>query len=182
MVVINRFTFDTKAGLEVILNRCDALGINAAVADVFALGGRGGLEMAERLMKVMANQPSEYRPLYGWRESVRRKIFLIASEIYGAKKVEYTDKATIHLKWIEKLGLNELPICMTKTQKSFFDDPTLLGRPEGFTITVREIRIAAGAGFLVPLTGEMLTMPGLPRHPAADSIDIDARGKIKRLF
>ncbi len=87
-----------------------------------------------------------------------------------------------HLKWIEKLGLNELPICMAKTQKSLSDDPTLLGRPEGFTITVREIRIAAGAGFLVPLTGDMLTMPGLPRHPAADSIDIDARGRIQGLF
>ena len=113
---------------------------------------------------------------------MRRKIFLIASEIYGAKKVEYTEKAMTHLKWIEKLGLNELPICMAKTQKSLSDNPTLLGRPEGFTITVREIRIAAGAGFLVPLTGDMLTMPGLPRHPAADSIDIDARGKIKGLF
>jgi formate--tetrahydrofolate ligase len=107
---------------------------------------------------------------------------LIASEIYGAKKVEYTDRALTHLKWIEKLGLNGLPICMAKTQKSLSDDPTLLGRPEGFTITVREIRISAGAGFLIPVTGDILTMPGLPRQPAADSIDIDARGKIKGLF
>ncbi len=182
MVIINRFTFDTRAELEVILKRCEELGIDAAVADVFALGGRGGVEAAERLMKMMAEHPSEYHPLYEWKESVKRKIFLIASEIYGAKKVEYTEKAMIHLKWIEKLGLNELPICMAKTQKSLSDDPTLLGRPEGFTITVREIRIAAGAGFLVPVTGDMLTMPGLPRHPAADSIDIDARGRIKGLF
>jgi len=182
IVAVNRFTFDTKAELEVILRRCEELGFEAAVADVFALGGQGGIEVAERVIKMMANQPSEYRPLYEWKESVRRKIFLIASEIYGAKKVEYTDRALTHLKWIEKLGLNELPICMAKTQKSLSDDPTLLGRPEGFTITVREIRIAAGAGFLVPVTGDILTMPGLPRQPAADSIDIDARGKIKGLF
>ncbi|MGH7409674.1 MAG: formate--tetrahydrofolate ligase, partial [Candidatus Methylomirabilis sp.] len=147
-----------------------------------AQGGEGGIDLAERLMKTMANEPSEYRPLYEWKESVRRKIFLIASEIYGAQKVEYTDRALTHLKWIEKLGLTELPICMAKTQKSLSDDPTLMGRPEGFTITVREIRISPGAGFLVPVTGDMLTMPGLPRQPAADSIDIDPRGKIKGLF
>jgi len=182
IVAVNRFGFDTKPELEVILKRCEELGVEAAVADVYALGGQGGIELGERLLKLMANEPSEYRQLYDWNESVRRKIFLIASEIYGAKKVEYSEKALAHLKWIEKLGLTALPICMAKTQKSLSDDPNLLGRPEGFTITVREIRISAGAGFLVPLTGDMLTMPGLPRKPAADSIDINSRGKITGLF
>ncbi len=182
IVAVNRFTFDTKAELDVVLSRCGELGVEAAVAEVFARGGEGGIELAERLIKMIANESSDYRPLYDWKESVRRKIFLIASEIYGAKKVEYSDKALLHLKWIEKLKLTELPVCVAKTQKSLSDNPTLVGRPEGFTITVREIRISSGAGFLVPVTGDMLTMPGLPRRPAADSIDIDARGKIKGLF
>ncbi|MBI5166334.1 MAG: formate--tetrahydrofolate ligase [candidate division NC10 bacterium] len=182
LVAINRFTFDTEKEIRAILRGCEKIGVEAVVTNVWAEGGPGGIALIERLLKVMEQDPNHYKPLYDWNESVKRKIFLIASEIYGAKKVEYTDRALLHLKRIESLGLTKLPICIAKTQRSLSDNPELVGRPENFTITVREIKIAAGAGFLVPMTGEILSMPGLPRKPSAEEIDVDAKGRIIGLF
>ncbi len=182
LVAINRFAFDTERELKAVLRGCEKIGVEPVIADVWAEGGLGGITLAERLLKAIEKESNNYKPLYDWNESIKRKIFLIASEIYGAKKVEYTDRALRHLKRIEILGLTKLPICMAKTQRSLSDNPDLVGRPEGFTITVREIKIAAGAGFLIPMTGDILSMPGLPRKPSADEIDIDTKGRITGLF
>lgn len=182
LVAINRFTFDTERELKAILRGCEKIGVEAVITNVWAEGGLGGITLAERLLKVIEKESNNYKPLYDWNVSIKGKVFRIASEIYGAKKVEYTDRALRHLKRIEILGLSKLPICMAKTQRSLSDNPDLVGRPEGFTITVREIKIAAGAGFLIPMTGDILSMPGLPRKPSADEIDIDTKGRITGLF
>lgn len=186
VVAINRFTFDTFNELRVIQEQCDNLGIESAVANVWAEGGKGGINLGEKVLEVLEgekeNNPGPMRPLYDWNMSPKKKIERIAKEIYGAAKIEYTNKALNQLKQIDTLGYDKLPICMAKTPHSLSDDPHLLGRPEGFTVTVRDIRIAAGAGYLVPLLGEIMTMPGLPRKPAAEEIDIDGKGRIVGLF
>lgn len=182
VVAINRFTSDTEEEIQIIQAKCRAMGIQAIVADVWAKGGAGAEELAAAVCQLAESQSEHFTPLYDWNWSVEEKIHTIATKTYGAGEVVYTPKALNDLKRIEKLGFTGLPVCIAKTQKSFSDNPDLIGRPEGFTLTVREIEIAAGAGFLVPITGEMMRMPGLPNVPAAESIDIDAAGNITGLF
>ncbi len=182
VVAINRFTNDTDAEIFTLQEKCKAIGVAAIVAEVWAKGGAGALELAEAVANLADQHHTPFTPLYDWSWNVENKIHTIATQIYGAAEVEYTPQAKNNLKRIEKLGLTNLPICMAKTQKSFSDNPDLIGRPSGFTLTVREIEIAAGAGFLVPITGEMMRMPGLPNTPAAESIDVDADGNITGLF
>ena len=182
IVAINRFFADTHEELAVILDRCRALGYPAAVADVWAHGGAGAEALAQ-LIATKADVPKPpHPPLYDWAAPVETKIETIAQKIYGAANVVFQPKAQADLRTIARLGLNELPICMAKTQKSLSDEPDRAGRPEGFTITVREIEFAAGAGFLIPICGEMLRMPGLPEIPAAEGMDIDDDGVITGLF
>ena len=181
VVAINRFTSDTDEELKLIQSSCTSIGVQAIVADVWAKGGGGATELAEAV-HAAAEQESTFKPLYNWNEPVRKKIKTIATKIYGAGDVEYTAQAKKDLKKIEQLGLSDLAVCMAKTQKSLSDNPALIGRPENFNITVREIEIAAGAGFIVPITGEMMRMPGLPAIPAAEGMDIDHDGVITGLF
>lgn len=182
VVAINEFPTDTEAEVEYVKNRCKELGAEAVLTQVWAKGGLGGEELARKVVEVVEGKPSEFIPLYDVNLSVKEKIEKIAKEIYGADGVEFTQKCIKDIKQIEKLGLDKMPICMAKTQYSLSDDPKLLGRPKGFKIEVRQIRISAGAGFLVVLTGDIMTMPGLPKVPAANNMDILSNGKIVGLF
>ena len=182
VVAINKFVTDTDAEINAIIERCNELGVKAAVAEVWAKGGEGAIELAKIVAETADAQTEKFKPQYDWAEPVMDKINKIATKIYGAKDVEYSAQAKKDLKKISDLGLDALPICVAKTQKSLSDDPTVLGRPTGFTLHVREIEIAAGAGFLVPITGDMMRMPGLPPMPASEAIDIDEEGNILGLF
>ncbi|HFA51136.1 MAG TPA: formate--tetrahydrofolate ligase [Bacteroidetes bacterium] len=182
VVAINRFTNDTDAEIDVVKEGCEKIGFKAVVADVWGKGGEGAIDLAEAVADEVENKESNFKPLYDWDWDVKKKIDAIATKIYGADGVKYLPKAQMHLRRISRLGLDGLAICVAKTQKSFSDDPKKIGRPTGFYITVREIEIAAGAGFLVPITGDMMRMPGLPAVPAAENIDIDAEGNITGLF
>lgn len=182
VVAINRFTSDSKEELDIIAQACERMGFQCVLADNWAKGGEGAMELAHAVVKEVETGGSSFKPLYDWNQPVEEKIHTIATKIYGADGVEYQGKARTDLKRIEKLGLNGLPVCIAKTQKSLSDDPNLIGRPTGFTLTVREIEIASGAGFLVPVTGEMMRMPGLPDTPAAEGMDIDNEGNITGLF
>ena len=181
VVAINRFPSDTPAELEALREHCAALGVPAAVVDVYREGGAGGLALAEGLLEILTKTPSRFRPLYDWSLPVKEKIRLIATRMYGASAIYYTRRAERDIEQINKLGYSGLPICMAKTPRSLSDDPTLRGRPEDFTVTVDEVGISAGAGFLVPITGEIMTMPGLPKRPAAEQIDVDEAGNIVSL-
>jgi formate--tetrahydrofolate ligase len=167
--------------LAAIVEHCAELGIPAVPANVFGEGGAGGERLAAALVDLLARQPSQFRPLYDWAAPVKAKIHTIATRMYGAERVAYTKRAEGQIAQAEALGYGGLPICMAKTQRSLSDDPSLLGRPRDFTVTVGEVRISAGAGFLVPITGDILTMPGLPRVPSAERIDVDADGRITGL-
>jgi formate--tetrahydrofolate ligase len=182
VVAVNRFTSDTEEEMNLIIERCNEMGVKAVMSEVWAKGGEGAIEMAKAVVEEVENAEGTFQPLYDWKSPIKEKIAAIATNIYGADGVEYSSQAAKDLRRIDKLGLNELPICMAKTQKSLSDDPKLIGRPSGFTITVREIEIAAGAGFLVPITGNMMRMPGLPSVPSAEHIDIDEQGNISGLF
>ncbi|NLW41436.1 MAG: formate--tetrahydrofolate ligase [Tissierellia bacterium] len=182
VVAINRFPTDTEAELDYLIKKTEELGSVAVLTEVWAKGGEGGIELAKKVVEVVETKPSNFKPLYDTNESIKDKIHKIATEVYGADGVEYTKSCEKKIKQIEELGLDKMPICMAKTQYSLSDDPTLLARPEGFKITVRDIRISAGAGFLVALTGEIMTMPGLPKVPAANNIDILENGEIVGLF
>ncbi len=173
IVCLNRFADDTDEEIDVVRKHCETtLKIPFAVSDVFADGGAGGRELA-RVVRAHAEKKSDpYCPLYDWSEDVKTKIWKVAHNMYGAGDVKYVAKAERDLRAIEKHGYDKLPICIAKTPASFTDDPKILGRPGPFPITVREILISAGAGFLIPLTGEILRMPGLPRTPRAESIDL----------
>lgn len=182
VVAINRFPSDSEAELQLIDRKCRELGVSCALSEVFAKGGEGGLELAEAVLRVLAEQPSHYRPLYDLEQSIKQKIETIAKEIYGADGVDYSPEANNAIRTFTKLGLDKLPICMAKTQYSLSDNAELIGRPSGFTVTVREVRASVGAGFLVAITGDIMTMPGLPKRPAALDIDIDESGRITGLF
>lgn len=182
VVAINRFVSDTDEEIEVIKDKCKQLGVKVAVADVWANGGKGAEELAGIVAEVAENCSSSMKPLYDWNWSVEKKIETIAKEIYGARAIDYTAQAKKDLKVVAELGLDDKAVCMAKTQKSLSDNPKLLGRPENFVVTVREIEIAAGAGFIVPITGNIMRMPGLPGTPAAENIDIDEEGNISGLF
>ena len=182
VVAINRFTSDTDEELNIVKKRCEALGFTAVIADIWAQGGQGAIELAEAVADAAENGGGQFQALYNWDAPVEDKVSTIATKIYGADKVIYSRKAQLHLKRIQRLGLDKLAICIAKTQKSLSDNPALIGRPSGFTIHVREIEIAAGAGFLVPITGDIMRMPGLPSIPSAEHIDIDEDGNITGLF
>ena len=181
VVAINAFPTDTAEELAFVEKKCKEMGARVALSEVWAKGGEGGIELAKQVETAMA-QPSDFRYIYDEKASVPDKITAIAKEIYGAEGVDFTEAAQKQLAEIEALGFDKMPVCMAKTQYSLSDDAAKLGRPEGFRITVRELRVSAGAGFLVALTGSILTMPGLPKHPAAEQMDIDTNGRITGLF
>ena len=185
VVAINRFTTDAQAELDYIKDYCASKGVKCSIVEVWAKGGAGAEELAQKVVEtieenIAANQ--HYMPMYDLEESVEEKIEKISKKIYGAEAVDYTSKAKANLKKIADLGLENLAICMAKTQKSLSDNPELLGRPKDFIITVREIEIASGAGFLIPITGEIMRMPGLPEEPSSEKIDINENGEIEGLF
>lgn len=182
VVAINRFTSDTDEEIEIVKKRCEAMGIKAVLAEVWAKGGEGAIELAEAVTEAVESGEADFKPLYDWDWPIKKKIEAIATNVYGAVGVKYLPKAQMHLRRISRLGLDHLAVCIAKTQKSLSDDPGLIGRPENFHITVREIEIAAGAGFVVPITGDIMRMPGLPAIPSAEHIDIDEDGNITGLF
>lgn len=182
VVAINAFAQDTPEELEAIRSHCAAHGVNVALSEVFANGGEGGIELAKEVVALATSGKADFKLLYGEELSLKEKIETIAKKIYGAVGVNYTKEANNALKDFEKMGYGHLPVCMAKTQYSFSDDPALLGRPEGFEITIKNCRIAAGAGFVVVLTGDIMTMPGLPKVPAAEKIDVSDDGVISGLF
>ena len=182
VVAINSFAQDTAEELEAVREHCAKHGVNVALSDVFAKGGEGGIDLAKEVIALADSGESKFAPIYPLDMSLKGKIETIAKEIYGADGVNYTKEADKALKEFEELGYGNLPICMAKTQYSFSDDPALLGRPSGFKITIRNCRIAAGAGFIVVLTGDVMTMPGLPKVPAAEKIDVTDDGVISGLF
>lgn len=182
VVAINAFAQDTPEELEAIRTHCAAHGVNVALSEVFAKGGEGGVELAKEVVALANSGKADFKLLYGDELSLKEKIETIAKRIYGAVGVNYTKEANNALKDFEKMGYGHLPVCMSKTQYSFSDDPALLGRPEGFEITIKNCRIAAGAGFVVVLTGDIMTMPGLPKVPAAEKIDVSDDGVISGLF
>ena len=181
VVAINAFPTDTAAELKLVEDECNKLGVNVALSEVWAKGGEGGRALAEEVVR-LCDQPNDFRFAYDVEDPIEEKISAIATKIYHADGVEYTTFAKKQLKQLEEQGFGGLPICMAKTQYSFSDDQTKLGAPEGFTITVRNLKVSAGAGFIVALTGDIMTMPGLPKVPAAEKIDVTADGRIIGLF
>ena len=181
VVAVNAFPTDTKEELDFVEQKCNELGAEVALSEVWAKGGEGGLKLAEKVDEAF-RKPNHFRFMYETEQSVPEKIGAVAREIYGADGVDFTAAAQKQLKEIEELGFDKMPVCMAKTQYSLSDDAAKLGRPTGFRITVRELRVSAGAGFIVALTGNILTMPGLPKHPAAENMDIDKDGRIVGLF
>ncbi|WP_405380277.1 formate--tetrahydrofolate ligase [Phascolarctobacterium sp.] len=182
VVAINIFAQDTPEELEAVREHCAKHGVNVALSDVFAKGGDGGIELAQEVVALAESGKADFKPIYDLDMPLKAKIETIAKEIYGADGVNYSKDADKALKEFEAMGYGHLPICMAKTQYSFSDDPALLGRPSGFTITIKNCRIAAGAGFVVVLTGDIMTMPGLPKVPAAEKIDVSDEGVISGLF
>jgi formate--tetrahydrofolate ligase len=181
VVAINAFPKDTKAELDLVEQKCKALGVNVALSEVWAKGGEGGVKLAEEVVR-LCEQPNNFEYSYDVNLSIREKIEAIATKIYRADAVSILPNAQKQIEQLEKLKMDKVPVCMAKTQYSFSDDPSLLGAPKGWTLTVRNIKISAGAGFVVALTGEIMTMPGLPPVPAAEKIDVDNTGKISGLF
>ncbi|MDE7244826.1 MAG: formate--tetrahydrofolate ligase [Oscillospiraceae bacterium] len=181
VVAINRFPLDTEAELKLVEDKCKELGVNVALSEVWAKGGEGGIALAEEVIR-LCEQPNDFTFSYELDASIKEKIEAIVTKIYGGKDVLFTANAEKQIKQLTELGFDKMPICMAKTQYSLTDDQTKLGAPTGFTITVRNVKVSAGAGFLVALTGDIMTMPGLPKAPAAERIDVDATGKISGLF
>ncbi|SHM33828.1 Formate-tetrahydrofolate ligase [Caldanaerovirga acetigignens] len=182
VVAVNRFPSDTEAELNLIKEECKEKGVKAVISEVWAKGGEGGIGLAEEVLRLIEEGKNNYKPLYPLEMGIAEKIETIAKEIYGADGVDFTAAAKKEIETIEKLGFRDVPVCIAKTQYSLSDNPALLGRPTGFRITVRNVRISAGAGFAVALTGEIMTMPGLPKRPAAENIDVDSNGRISGLF
>ena len=182
VVAINRFASDTDSEIAVIKRVCGEMGVEVSLAEIFAKGGEGGTDLAQKVVSTIEQKPSNYKPLYDEKLPVKEKIETLAREIYRADGVIYTAQAEKALGEIEALGRADVPICVAKTQYSLSDDPAKLGKPEGFKITVRDMKLSSGAGFIVVYTGDIMTMPGLPRVPAAFSIDCDNEGNISGLF
>ncbi len=181
VVAVNAFPTDTGAELDLVEKKCRELGVNAALSEVWAKGGEGGTALASEVVR-LCGEPNHFRQSYELDMTIEEKLEAICKKIYHADGVALTDNAKKQLRQLTELGFGSLPICMAKTQYSFSDDPALLGAPEGFTVTVRNLKVAAGAGFIVALTGDIMTMPGLPRSPAAERIDVDEDGRITGLF
>lgn len=182
VVAINRFDTDTDAELGFIENYCSEKNVKCSMCEVFAKGGEGGKDLARKVVETIKAEPSEFKPIYNVNLPIKEKIETIAREIYGADGVTYTGTANRQILNLTKLGFDKMPVCMAKTQYSLSDDPSLLGRPSGFDITIREVNVSSGAGFIVALTGAVMTMPGLPKVPAANNMDIDRNGTIVGLF
>ncbi len=181
VVAINAFPTDTKAELDLVEKKCNELGVNVALSEVWAKGGEGGVALAEEVVR-LCEEPNNFQHSYDAELSIQEKLDTICKRIYHADGVQLVGNAVKQAKQLEELGYAKLPICMAKTQYSFSDDPALLGAPKGFTVTVRDLKVSAGAGFIVALTGDIMTMPGLPKVPAAEKIDVDENGKISGLF
>lgn len=181
-VAINRFPTDTEDELNMVFDACKAMNVPAAVSEVFTKGSEGGLDLAEQVLKLIEKGQNEFKFVYPLDMNLKDKIETIARNVYGAEGVDFTREAEKEIENLEALGYSHLPICMAKTQYSLSDDPKLLGKPEGFRITVRQIKVFAGAGFVIALTGAIMTMPGLPKVPAAEKIDVDEDGRITGLF
>ncbi|SDH42546.1 Formate-tetrahydrofolate ligase [Pseudobutyrivibrio sp. 49] len=182
VVTLNSFVTDTQAETDFVRNFCQERGCEFALSEVWEKGGKGGVELAKKVLYVLENKESNFKPLYEDSLSLKDKIKTVATEIYGAADVSYSPAAEKELKRIEELGMGDFPVCMAKTQYSLSDDQTKLGRPEGFTVNVREVYASAGAGFVVAVTGSIMTMPGLPKQPAANNIDVTDDGVITGLF
>ncbi len=181
VVAINRFPADTEAELALVRRKCEEMGANVALSEVWAKGGEGGLELAEEVLR-LTEKPNHFRMMYADEQPLREKIEAVVREIYGGDGVDYLPAAARELDKLENLGYGCLPVCMAKTQYSLSDNPALTGWPKGFRVTVKNVRLSAGAGFVVVLTGDIMTMPGLPKVPAAEAIDVDADGRITGLF
>ncbi len=181
VVAINSFLSDTSEEVDLVINKCAELGVKAILSEGWAKGGEGSKDLAKAVVDIVENKATQFKPLYNWNAPMREKIETIAREVYGADGVDYDKKAKLNLKRIERLGFNDFAICMAKTQKSFSDISSLIGRPTGFRITVREIAIASGARFVIPILGKMMRMPGLPSVPASTKMTIDKDGKISGL-
>ena len=182
LVTVNKFLSDTEEEIEYVRKVCSEQNVKFSISEVFTKGGEGGIDLANELVDTLKNEKSEYAPIYDEKLSIKEKIDIICKKIYGASNVNYTGNAENQIKEIERLGLDKKPVCMAKTQYSLSDDPKKLGRPTDFDMTVREIRISNGAGFIVALTGKILTMPGLPKVPAAEKIDVLPDGSIDGIF
>jgi formate--tetrahydrofolate ligase len=182
VVAINKFVTDSEEEVQVIKDFCNKIGVKVALSDVWAKGGEGGIELGNIVLDILDNNDSNFEPIYDEKLTIEEKVSAIAKEIYGADKVNYTPAAKKQIIELEKFGLDKLPICMAKTQYSLSDNPSLLARPEGFDITVKEIRVSNGAGFIVVQTGDIMTMPGLPKVPAANRMDVLKSGEIIGLF
>ena len=182
VVAINVFPTDSEAELQLLKDTCNKMGVDVAISEVFAKGGDGGIELAQKLLEVLETKEANYKPLYDLDLSIKEKIEVIAKEIYGASGVAFDKKVITKMKKYEAHGLGKLPICVAKTQYSLSDQPTLLGRPSGFTVKINDLIPSAGAGFLVAISGSIMRMPGLPKRPAAVNMDIDKDGKIVGLF
>ena len=181
VVAINAFPTDTKAELQLVEDKCRELGVNVALSEVWAKGGEGGIALANEVVR-LCEQPNNFEYCYSDDLSIKEKLDAIAKKIYHADGVQLVGNAVKQVKQLEELGFGTMPICMAKTQYSFSDDQKLLGAPRNFTVTVRNLKVSAGAGFIVALTGDIMTMPGLPKVPAAEKIDVDENGVISGLF
>lgn len=182
VVAVNRFDTDTKAELDAVIESCNRLGAECALSEVFAKGGEGGLDLAKKVVSAVETQKADFKFMYDTDMSIKDKIRAVVTKIYGGKGVVYTPKASKQIARLEEFGLDKKPVCMAKTQYSLSDNPSLLGRPEDFEITVSNVRVSNGAGFIVVETGNIMVMPGLPKVPAANNIDVDADGRITGLF
>ena len=182
VVAVNRFPTDTNKEIDFIIEKCRELGVNVRLSTVWADGGAGGKELAEEVIRLCAEEKGDFTFAYKTEETIEQKIEAVVKKVYGGDGVIITPAAQKEIETLEKLGFSSLPVCIAKTQYSFSDDPALLGAPSGFKVTVRKVKVSAGAGFIVVLTGDVMTMPGLPKHPAAENIDVTADGKIVGLF
>ncbi|AVP53926.1 formate--tetrahydrofolate ligase [Clostridium tetani] len=182
MVAVNRFITDSEAEIDLLIKKCKEIGVEVSLNEVWAKGGEGGIEMAEKLVKILETEKPNYKPLYDVEDSIPEKLNKIVKELYGGEGVAIESSAMKQIKKLEEIGLDKLPICMAKTQFSFSDDATLMGAPKGFNITIKNVRVSAGAGFIVCETGNIMVMPGLPKVPAAEKMDVDENGNISGLF
>jgi formate--tetrahydrofolate ligase len=182
VVAINRFPTDTEAELALIETMCKAKGANVALSEVWGKGSEGGVALANEVVRLVETAKSDFRFAYTEEQSIQEKIGAIVKKVYGGDGVDFAPSALKEIAKLDEMGFSKLPICMAKTQYSLSDDPKKLGRPSGFTVSVRNVKVSAGAGFIVALTGEIMTMPGLPKVPAAEAIDVDATGRISGLF
>lgn len=181
VVAVNAFTSDSEEEIDYVVKKCASMGVTAVLSKGWEKGGEGTTELAKAVVEVVEHKASNYKPLYDWKSPIKDKIEVIAKEIYGAINVEYSKQAQLNLRRIDRLGFNDFAVCMAKTQKSFSDNDALIGRPENFTVTVREIEIASGAQFVIPILGKMMRMPGLPAKPASENMSIDNNGVISGL-